>query len=60
MRNNIFSITLCVFFIVLDTLILGYSIGRIYPPIPQQVSAQQTVSSARKEKQEQKSERILN
>ena len=52
MRNNIFSITLCVFFIVLDTLILGYSIGRIYPPIPQQVSAQQTVSSARKEKQE--------
>lgn len=56
MRNNIFSITLCVFFIVLDTLILGYSIGRIYPPIPQQVSAQQTVSSARKEKQEQKSE----
>lgn len=56
MRNNIFSITFCVFFIVLDTLILGYSIGRIYPPIPQQVSAQQTVSSARKEKQEQKSE----
>ncbi len=35
---------------------MGYSIGRIYPPIPQQVSAQQTVSSARKEKQEQKSE----
>jgi len=56
MRDNIFLITLCVFFIVLDTLILGYSIGRIYPPIPQQVSAQQTVSSARKEKQEQKSE----
>ena len=56
MRDNIFLITLCVFFIVLDTLILGYSIGRIYPPIPQQVSTQQTVSSARKEKQEQKSE----
>ena len=56
MRDNLFLIMFYIFFIVLDTLILGYSIGRIYPPIPQQVSAQQTVSSARKEKQEQKSE----
>ena len=55
MRDNIFLIMFCVLFIVLDTLVLGYSIGRIYPPISQQVSAQSTTSSVRKEKQEQKS-----
>ena len=56
MKDNLFLIMFCVFFIVLDTLVLGYSIGRIYPPISQQVSAQSTTSSVRKEKQEQKSE----
>ena len=56
MKDNLFLIMFCVFFIVLDTLVLGYSIGRIYPPIPKQVSVQPIVSSARKEKQEQKSE----
>lgn len=56
MRDNLFLIMFYIFFIVLDTLILGYSIGRIYPPIPQQVSTQSTISSVRKEKQEQKSE----
>ena len=56
MRDNLFLIMFCTFFIVLDTLLLGYSIGRIYPPIPQQVSTQSTISSVRKEKQEQKSE----
>ena len=47
MRDNIFLIMFCVLFIVLDTLVLGYSIGRIYPPISQQVSAQSTTSSVR-------------
>ncbi len=56
MRDNLFLIMFCVFFIVLDTLVLGYSIGRIYPPISKQVSTHSTVSSIRKEKQEQKSE----
>ena len=56
MKDNLFLIMFCVFFIVLDTLVLGYSIGRIYPPIPKQVSVHSTVSSIRKEKQEQKSE----
>ena len=56
MRDNLFLIMFCVFFIVLDTLVLGYSIGRIYPPIPKQVSAQPTVSSTRKERQKQQSE----
>ena len=56
MKDNLFLIMFCVFFIVLDTLVLGYSIGRIYPPISKQVSTHSTVSSIRKEKQEQKSE----
>lgn len=55
MKDNIFLILFCVFFIILDTLVLGYSIGRIYPPIPIVASAQSSVSNsfARKEKQQE-------
>lgn len=54
MKNNIFLILFCVFFIILDTLVLGYSIGRIYPPIPTMASTQTSASnsSTRKEKQQ--------
>ena len=54
MKDNIFLILFCVFFIILDTLVLGYSIGRIYPPIPTMASTQTSASnsSTRKEKQQ--------